>query len=397
MNKENNKKDSPLQAGYNFLLDDDFIRWRLLQTKELDEYWSGFLLEHPHLEQSFHDAVNQFDAVRINQGLLSDKDRVDIYRAVQSDVSHYKRRKLLKRVSAVAAIFIVAIISLLFFVQRENITSGSIREDEMILGEALPEEEIYIISGNEKINISNHAQINLTEEGRALVTDSGVVEKELELASVELNKLVVPYGKRTNLTLPDGTEVWLNSGTQLDFPSVFHGDKREISVDGEIFINVAHNPDKPFVVHVHDMDVLVHGTSFNISAYRDDESKTIVLVEGKVKVLTADNRTAEMNPHEKIEITNSEIKREEVDVAAYTSWTKGVLEFNGAPISEILKKVGRYYNVSFENQPDVKINHKTCSGKLFLSNNLDSVMMSVSVLSSTVYERRDNIIYISKK
>ena len=73
------------------------------------------------------------------------------------------------------------------------------------------------------------------------------------------------------------------------------------------------------------------------------------------------------------------------------------MEFNETPVSEILKKVGRYYNVEFENSPDISLNDKTYSGKLFLSNNLDSVMVSISLLSSTKYSREDNIIHISKK
>lgn len=387
-----NKKQF-LENDYDFLLDEDFIRWRLLQTEELDEYWENFLKKNPHLEKTFQEAVVQFNAVEINKSQLPAQDQKEVYRAVLIDIQRYKRRRLLRRVGSVAAIFIVSILSV-FFITREKSVEP---EEEIIIGETLPEVEIYLISGGEKINIAHKSHIGLTENGKALITDSMDSPKELLLADTEFNKLIVPHGKRTDLTLSDGTEVWLNSDTKLDFPSKFTGKRREIRVDGEIFINVAHNAKIPFIVHVQDMDIYVQGTSFNISAYRDDDRKTVVLVEGKVKIETAGKHTAELLPNEKIEITGNDIIKESVNVSEYISWTRGVLEFNETPVSEILRKIGRYYNVQFDSSPEIKLNEKTCSGKLFLSNNLDSVMTSVSVLSSTIYQRKDNIIYITKK
>lgn len=233
--------------------------------------------------------------------------------------------------------------------------------------------------------------------GRALITDSTDSSTELLLGMVELNRLVVPYGKRMNLTLSDGTKVWLNSGTQLDFPSEFTKTTREIAVNGEVFIEVAHDPAVPFIVRANNLSVRVLGTSFNMSAYHDDASAVVVLVDGKVEVKTAGNQTAHLEPNEKLELIDNNIVKEEVSVSEYISWIRGVLEFEDEPISEILKKIGRYYNVQFENSPDMGLRDQVCSGKLFLSNNLDSVMTSVSALSSTVYQRDNNVIRITKK
>ena len=144
------------------------------------------------------------------------------------------------------------------------------------------------------------------------------------------------------------------------------------------------------------MDIQVYGTSFNVSDYNDDLTKTVVLVKGSVGVKAAGKET-KLQPNRKLEITNGEVTEESVDVSEYISWTQGVMKFKETPVSEILKKVGRYYNVEFENSPDITLNDKTFSGKLFLSNNLDSVMVSISLLSSTKYERKNNIIHISKK
>lgn len=385
------------REDYDFLFDENFISWRLIQTKELDEYWENFLIEHPHLRRKLQEAIIQFDAVNINLDQLAEKDKKSIYQAVWTDIYRYKRRRLVRKISAIAAVLVIAVLSVIFFTRKENTELNSILESEIIIGEALPAEEIYLISGKEKINIAHKSHIGLSGDGKVLVTDSTESAKELLLASTELNKLVVPYGKRTSLTLSDGTEVWLNSGTQLDFPSEFTGDKREIQLNGEIFINVAHNSKIPFIVHTQGMDIHVQGTSFNVSAYYDDNKKTVVLVNGKVKINMEGSYTAELLANEKFEITDDNIIKESVNVSEYISWTKGILEFDETPISEILRKIGRYYNVQFESSQEIKLNDKTCSGKLFLSNNLDSVMTSVSVLSSTIYQRENNIIHITKK
>lgn len=386
-----NKKD------HNFLLDEDFIRWRIFQTEESDEYWNDFLSRNPHLEKALHEAVRQFNAVRINKDQLSEEEKKDVYKTVLWNIHRYKRNRLLRRIGSVAAVLVIGILSVLFITRKDHTGQDRNLQKEIIVGEALPEEEIILISGGERTRIAQKSHIGLTGDGKALVTDSADSRKELLLATVDLNKLIVPYGKRTNLTLSDGTEVWLNSGTQLDFPSEFTGNRREIRVNGEIFIDVAHDPQIPFVVHTQDMDIHVYGTSFNVSAYRDDSKKTVVLVKGKVKIETAGKRTAELLPNEKIEITGDDMTKESVNVSEYISWTKGILEFDGTPVSEILKKIGRYYNVQFESSPEITLNDKTCSGKLFLSNNLDSLMSSVSVISSTIYQRENNIIHITKK
>lgn len=390
--------DQSLQNDKNFLLDDDFIKWRLFQTKASEDYWTDFRLKNPHLEKLIQEAITQFDAVKINRYLIPESEKKEIYRDVLRNINKHKRRRLILKIGTAAAVLLMTVLSVLFTTQmRNNAEADMPIENEMIVGNTLPEEDIYLITGDKKIELTQNSHIGLTKEGKATITDSTDTKKELLLAKTEMNRLYVPYGKRTNLTLSDGTKVWLNSGTQLDFPSEFRGKTREIHVDGEIYIDVAHNPLSPFIVHAHGTDVIVQGTSFNISAYRDDSKKTIVLVAGKVKVESGEKHIADLLPNEKLDITANNILKETVDVSEYISWKNGVLEFNSIPMAEILKKIGRYYNVQFDNTTDVKLNEQTFSGKLFLSSNLDSVMTSVSILSATSYQREKNKIHITRK
>ena len=92
-----------------------------------------------------------------------------------------------------------------------------------------------------------------------------------------MNRIVVPYGKRSNITLADGSKVWLNSGTQLDFPTTFTGSTREINVNGEIYIEVKENKDIPFIVNTNNMSINVYGTSFNVTAYENNSPNSASL------------------------------------------------------------------------------------------------------------------------
>lgn len=381
-----------------FLLNEDFMQWRLFRTEEQNGQWEKFRLENPHFEKDLDEAIRRFNALEMNRVSLSKDEKDAIYSAVMKNIRKHEKRKhrLQAWLTATAAILVFTILSTLFV--RLNKDNGSVlsTESSSIVGETLPKEEICLFSGGDKINIANQSDIQLQKNAKVLITNNTEAKKELVLNSVKMNKLVVPFGKQSTLMLADGTKIHINSGTQVDFPSEFDGKTREIHVNGEVFIDVAEDKKKPFIVHTDRMDIRVFGTSFNVSAYHDNVGETVVLVNGKVSVKTG-QQVMEMLPNEKAELTNDQITKKTVDVSEYISWTKGVLEFYEAPVSEILKKVGRYYNVQFESSPEIPLSTRTCSGKLFLSNNLDSVMMSVSVLSSTSYRRENNMIYITKK
>ena len=378
-----------------FLLNENFIKWRLFRTEEQDEQWEKFRLENPHFEQPLNEAIRQFNALEMNRTFLSKNEKEVIYSLITQNINRYKKQKRWRIwLVATASVFAITILSTLFVPPNKNGKPTLTIENNRIMGQALPGEEIYLLSGEEIINIANQSDIQLQQDAKIVITNNTEAKKELTLKSVKMNKLVVPFGKRSTLMLADGTKIYLNSGTQVDFPSEFNGKTREIHVDGEIFIEVTKDSKTVYCSYRPNG---YSGTRNLIQciglSYR--YGKTVVLIEGKVSIKT-DQQVTEMLPNEKVELANNRITKETVDVSEYISWTKGVLEFYETPVSEILKKVGRYYNVQFESSPEIPLNARTCSGKLFLSNNLDSVMTSISVLSSTNYRRENDIIYITK-
>jgi len=390
-------KNRTSRNKYKILHDEEFIKWRLFRTKESEEQWNNFSAENPSLQRSIEEAITQFNSLRINRRVLSEDEKQEMYTSILRKIQKIRKRKIRKIITSSAAILLLFIASALYVWNNKNSGEFNLGDNETIIGQTLPDEEIQLISGKNIIPINQEAHIGLTQDSKALITDSTDNKREITLASQEINQLIVPFGKRTDITLSDGTHIWLNSGTQLDFPTVFTGKTREIYVYGEIFIDVAHNSKIPFIVRSKEIEIEVYGTSFNVSAYNDDNKKTVVLIDGKITIKTEGNDKIDLFPNEKIDIEEHKLLKEKVDVSEYISWTKGVLEFEQTPMSEILKKIGRYYNVRFDGSPDIALNEKSCSGKLFLSNNLDSVLTSVSVLSSTIYKRENNKIHIIKK
>ena len=377
-----------------FLLEDKFIEWRLLQTEELDSYWEAFRNNNPELSNDIDVAIKEFEVVRLNNKRLHLTDKQDIINNIFRKGKIRKRLKIF--IQASSSIAAIAIIGL--FIALLTNSNNDLKQTNTIVGLTLPEEEVYIISNENKTKIVNNSSLELTTDNKAIVTNDTGDKEEVSLATASMNRIVVPFGKRSTITLVDGSKVWLNSGTQLDFPTTFTGSTREINVNGEIYIEVEENKDIPFIVNTNNMSIKVYGTSFNVTAYEEDDINRVVLVNGSVglSVLGQKNEVI-LKPSEKADLIATDIIKETVNTSEYISWINDVLEFNETPISEILKKVGRYYNVQFENMPEISLNKQTCSGKLFLSNNLDSVMTAISSISSTEYTRNNNIIQINKK
>ncbi|MFY9115680.1 MAG: FecR domain-containing protein [Bacteroidales bacterium] len=383
-----------------FLQNPDFIAWRLFRTTRQDKYWEAFRKENPHLEEAMDQAIEQFQLVSLQTGLLSDEKKKSIYEHIRKKIRNRQRRRRLIIYTSAAAVLLMGLFIGRFIFQEKAGKSESIFDNYPIVGQELPAEDIYIISGEQKTTIADKSDIQLTGKAKAVVIDKHEDKtenrQEVVLEPVEMHTLLVPYGRRTSIVLSDGTKVWLNSGTRVDFPSEFRGKTREIRVEGEVYMDVAEDAKKPFIVYAKDIHVQVYGTSFNVSAYKEEEAVTVVLVEGKVAVKTQDERV-ELSPNQKMIVTENDCILEDVDVNNYISWVKGVIVLDETPMLDILKKVGKYYNMHFEESADNTLNEHTCSGKLYLSTSVDSVMVSLSSISATKFERNENNIYISKK
>lgn len=165
-----------------------------------------------------------------------------------------------------------------------------------------------------------------------------------------IQTITTPYGARTSFKLPDGTEVWLNSGSTITFPQQF-GDLRTTELKGEAYFKVVKDG-KPFEVKTSYGNVEVMGTSFDVKAY-DDENFVTTLEEGSVKVRNNTNQLAKLKPGQQSIITpENEFSFHEVNTRLATSWREGKLIFEKEPFQNVARELERWYNVKIELQGD---------------------------------------------
>ncbi len=165
-----------------------------------------------------------------------------------------------------------------------------------------------------------------------------------------------PQGARTHFQLPDGTQGWLNSGSSIKYESNFEK-YRNLSLTGEAWFEVVHNEKKPFVVRTSDLNIQVLGTKFNVTNFADENRTEVVLQEGKVQVTGNEKDfTAVLKPNEKFsydhKLQTSTIQT--VNAENLSAWKDGLLIFRNEPLSEVLKRIGRWYNVEI-NLTDVEL------------------------------------------
>ncbi|MEN8249353.1 MAG: FecR domain-containing protein [Bacteroidota bacterium] len=214
------------------------------------------------------------------------------------------------------------------------------------------------------------------------------------------NEIRVPYGEIFKLILSDGSSVMLNAGSKLTFPQEFTGDleTRTVELEGEAFFSVTKNADRPFIVQTADMNVKVLGTSFNVSAYPEDEYVKTVLVEGAVNVFDSRNlyedKTISPNQIAVFERRKNRFRISDVNTADYTAWTTNKLLFNNEPFIDIAKKIERRYNVKIINHYD-SLNNIPFYGE-FDNESIDDVLKTFSSCIDFSYSINDNIITINK-
>ncbi len=379
------------------LKDETFIEWKLFPTDDLDSYWNDFLQQHPEERKNFELAEKHFRNVSISSHKLPREKKREAIKRLNQSLRTYNRKRNLRRftyaAAACAAIFVLSIL----YIQKETERSEQdfAASSDYIIGNELESEDILFITGNRTTSFQSNVNIQIDDGQTAQVRSEDEETEEISIEQHTMNKLIVPYGKRSEIMLSDGTHAWLNSGSSLEFPSTFSGDTREVFLSGEMYIEVASDNDKPFFVHASGYDVKVYGTKFNISVYPGSPS-SVVLVEGSVALRSADRQELFLLPEEQAiysEATGTFDTRK-VDVDSFISWKEGYLMFEDTPMIEALKQIERYYNLSFSLDDDVSFQGLTCTGKIILSDNLDNVMTALTLISSTNYKREDKLIYI---
>lgn len=207
-------------------------------------------------------------------------------------------------------------------------------------------EAVLTFANGEKLHITDTTSEEVWKE-RLHVVDSACEGKAFaeEGQAVTYNVLAVPAGGEFFYVLPDSTRVWINSDSELRFPTNFVDGVRRVELRGEAFFDVAHDRRSPFVVTLSGGDITVYGTRFNVTDYKET-GLSAVLVEGSIGFRSLHGDTVRLIPSERMVYGGDEtgISVEKVDTELYTAWIDHRFVFRGQTLEEIMSTLARWYD-----------------------------------------------------
>lgn len=209
---------------------------------------------------------------------------------------------------------------------------------------------------------------------------------------IKYNRLTVGRGFEYMLILQDGTKVWLNSESALEYPVQFIAETRKVKLSGEAYFEVTPDSTRPFIVEVNNQyHVKVLGTSFNIKAYPEDDHSETTLIEGKVAV-----NDLLLKPSEQAVLYKNKTEIRQVNVNYYLAWHEGWFYFNNERLEQALQQLGRWYDVQFvfdrEEAGKLKV-----TGKLKRFENLNVILDMLATTSGYQFKIEGQTVYITQK
>ncbi|MCW0483968.1 FecR family protein [Gaoshiqia sediminis] len=219
-------------------------------------------------------------------------------------------------------------------------------------------------------------------------------ENMMSEGETAMQTLHVPAGQRAEITLGDGTKVWLNAKTTLTFPNQFSGDTREVQLDGEGFFEVTTDKSKPFIVTAGEYNVKVWGTKFNLMAYAGTEVFETSLLEGAVEVLKQGNSSGIMlKPDEQASLREDKIVVAPIRNMDHFVWREGILSFDNATFTELVNQLELYFDLTIEVKSRRALNYH-CTGKFRTKDGVEHILKVLQLenkFSYTIDDKRNKI------
>jgi hypothetical protein len=390
-----------------YLEDKKFIQWVFSSNQELETWWMNFELVNPQEKGNIQLAKKILNALKTNNKDLSEAEKIIIFSKILSQIEKNQKRSLkiksisvLMKYAAVAALFFS--LGALVFYRQDNFNPQfySQQLSEPISGSDAklmrPDGENIILKEKKSI-------IQYQGNGQLKVNNDVLSTSNPDKIGVpRLNQLIIPYGKTSEILLPDGTKVYLNSGSRLVYPDFFTDKNREVFLVGEAFFEVKHDDQHPFVVQTTDIRIRVLGTTFNVSAYPADNIIETVLTNGNVRLeqnsssLFPESTDLIPNQLAAFHKTSKEIKLAMIDPDNYTLWKDGICKFESTDLSRIVKKLERFYNIQVAYH-DPLLGSIKISGKLELSENREEAINRLAIAASVSINKKGENYYEIKQ
>ena len=316
----------------------------------------------------------------------------------EMDKTPRKRRLLLRVWKSVAAVFVAAVAGGLLYWQITD--SARPVAEQVLVAQIRPgETQAVLITGKGQQLLLQGLKdtcLDITGNETLKISKDGSLEYSLSALSrmPEWHTLQVPRGGEYKIVLDDGTEIWLNSASELKYPAHFVGNERRVCLVGEAYFQVARNEAAPFIVETRDMDVKVLGTSFNVSAYEDEENSHATLVEGRVEVDDKINgEKVTLTPGEQALLQGKEMVVREVNTKLYSMWRLDRFTFASEDMEGVIRKLSRWYNVNFFFS-NSSMKQKRFTGSLPKYSDISQVLKMIEMTTDIKFQVKGNTIII---
>ncbi|MGI5914506.1 MAG: FecR family protein [Bacteroidales bacterium] len=285
--------------------------------------------------------------IRYLEGSCSEDDKVEVTKWIEEDPENLKNYLALRKLHDIT-------------IWRTGNVEDNSKEETVHTKKRISTVRVF----REALKIA--AIIALTLIIYDLCTDKKIDENVIDVVAEQkagVQTLNVPAGQRAEITLGDGTRVWLNAGSTLVFPGQFIGNTREVRLNGEGYFDISYNPENPFVVKTSRFDVKALGTSFNLMAYEGSPIFETMLLEGTVEITGEEYPNKIMlNPEEKVTLTGEKLVVSPIVNMEHLSWKDGIIYFDDETFGDLINRLKLYFDVNIEVQ-NKEIFNKTYSGK----------------------------------
>lgn len=355
-------------------------------------------------EQEENEMLRRLGTTAYWREKIPEREQYDYEEAFRKLKRHKRNRRLfrLSVATGVAACFI-ATIGLNVFLQRKSADPDIVRVENKISPVPGTREVTLTLADGSQVNLGQDSRI-LNQNEITIAVDSGKINyntPNLPSSSVPdstlYHMLDIPRGGEYRVILADGTIVWLNADSQLKYPIVFTGDKREVFLRGEAYFEVVENKQKPFIVSTERGNISVYGTAFNVKQYPEEKQIEVTLVMGKVGFTPPDMPEVSLSPGHQLIYAGVGTKPwvSPVNVENYIGWKENLLCFEDKSLEDIMRILSRWYdvNIDFES-PDLK--KLVFSGNLNKYGDIQSFLRLFEISMPIVFEARGENILVRK-
>lgn len=380
-----------------------------VKSIQTEKEWKEFLESNKESRKEILQAKKIISLFEVEEGELSPEKKYKLWLTINRfNKTTVKSNKTvgIKNFVRIAAslLIIVSLGSALYLFAFKHNTEYSFSESKNTTD---PNSPVLLLANGNRIEVQkDESQITVLENQDAVQINNDTILRNNSLQNtseneLQWNELIIPFGKKTMVVLSDGTKVWLNAGSSFAFPQKFTGKKRKVFLDGEGYFEVSKNNNQPFIVSSKNINIEVLGTKFNVSTYNSDDFCEAILLEGSVNIWGENKLIKDkvhMSPNQKATYHIAEkhmVLKHEPEADKYIAWIEGWYEFSGENLEQVLKKLERYYNVTFQYNHENINKALPISGKLDLKESFDEVMRLLSQVAEIEYRKEGKNIIIN--